>query len=41
MNPSFWEQLESEMSDEVEQLESEEDFEIPPEESEPALEEDY
>ena len=40
MNPSFWEQLESEMSDELEQLEPEEDFEISPEESEP-IEEGY
>jgi hypothetical protein len=40
MNPSFWDQLESEMSDELEQLEPEEDFEIPPEESEP-IEEGY
>jgi hypothetical protein len=38
MNPSFWEQLESEMSDELELLEPEEDFEIPPEENEPAEE---
>jgi len=38
MNPSFWEQLESEMSDELEQLEPEEDFEIQPEESEPLSE---
>jgi hypothetical protein len=38
MNPSFWEQLESEMSDELEQLEPEEDFEISPEESEPISE---
>jgi len=40
MNPSFWEQLESEMSDELEQLEPEEEMEIEPEESEP-IEEDY
>lgn len=40
MNPSFWEQLESEMSDELEQLEPEEDFEISPEESE-LIEEGY
>ena len=41
MNPSFWEQLESEMSDELEHLEPEEEFEIPPEESEPVNEEGY
>jgi len=40
MNPTFWEQLESEMSDELEHLEPEEDFEISPEESEP-IEEGY
>jgi hypothetical protein len=40
MNPSFWEQLESELSDELEQLEPEEDSEISPEESEP-VSEDY
>lgn len=38
MSPSFWEQLESELSDELEQLEPEEDFEISPEESEPVSE---
>jgi hypothetical protein len=38
MSPSFWEQLESELSDELEQLEPEEDFEISPEESESASE---
>jgi hypothetical protein len=41
MSPSFWEQLESELSDEREQLEPEEDFEISPEESEPVSEEGY
>lgn len=41
MNPSFWEQLESELSDELEQLEPEEDFEISPEEDEPISEEGY
>ena len=40
MNPSFWEQLESEMSDELEQIETEEDLEIAPKESEP-IEEGY
>lgn len=39
MSPSFWEQLESELSDELEQMEPEEDFEISLEESEPV--EDY
>jgi Skp family chaperone for outer membrane proteins len=38
MNPSFWEQLESELSDELEQLEPEEDLEILPEEGEPVSE---
>jgi hypothetical protein len=38
MSPSFWEQLESELSDELEELEPEEDFEISPEESEPVSE---
>jgi hypothetical protein len=40
MKPSFWEQLESEMADELEQMEPEEDLETPPEESEP-IEEGY
>ena len=40
MNPSFWEQLESEMSDELEQLEPEENLEMTPEEGEP-FEEGY
>jgi hypothetical protein len=35
MSPSFWEQLESEMSDELEQLEPEENLETPQEEGEP------
>lgn len=41
MNPSFWEQLESELSEELEQLEPEENLEILPEEDEPVSEEDY
>jgi len=38
MSPSFWEQLESEMSDELEQMEPEENLEISQEESEPLSE---
>jgi hypothetical protein len=41
MNPSFWEQLESEMSDELEKLGPEGELEVPPEESEPFDEEGY
>jgi hypothetical protein len=41
MSPSFWDKLESELSDELEQLEPQEELEIPPEEGEPINEEGY